>query len=71
MSDPKSRTGEEDKKTLTKLYYRPLSQDILNWVSLFLCRIYANGGTCAQIATNQPELYVIYEGSVTRKFNTL
>jgi len=25
MSDPKSRTGEEDKKSLTKLYYLPLS----------------------------------------------
>ena len=71
MSDPKSRTGEEDKKTLTKMYYPPLSQDILNWVSFFLRRIYANGGTCAQVATNQPELYVIYGGSVTRKFNTL
>ena len=71
MSDPKSKTGEEDKKTLTKLYYPPHFQDILIWVSLFSCRIYANGGTCAQVATNQPELYVIYGGSVTRKFNTL
>ncbi|KAF8159664.1 DNA ligase IV [Crassisporium funariophilum] len=46
MSDPKSRTGEEDKKTLTKM-------------------IYANGGACAQIATNQPDLYVVYGGNVT------
>ncbi|CAA7265112.1 unnamed protein product [Cyclocybe aegerita] len=46
MSDPKSRTGEEDKKTITK-------------------SIYANGGTCAQIANNQPNLYVIYGGSIT------
>ncbi|PPQ96588.1 hypothetical protein CVT26_006325 [Gymnopilus dilepis] len=45
MSDPKSRTGEDDKKALTRL-------------------IYANGGTCAQIA-NQPEHIVIYGGSVT------
>jgi len=37
----------------------------LNRISLISCRIYANGGTCAQIATNQPELYVIYGGSVT------
>ena len=36
MSDPKSRTGEDDKKTLTELCYPPLSQDNLNWVSLFL-----------------------------------
>lgn len=71
MSDPKSKTGEEDKKTLTKLYYPPLSHNILNWASLFLCRIYTNGGACAQVATNQPELYVVYGGSVTRKFNTL
>ncbi|KAJ3515533.1 hypothetical protein NLJ89_g1703 [Agrocybe chaxingu] len=46
MSDPKSRTGEEDKKTITK-------------------SIYANGGTCAQIANNQPDLYVVYGGSIT------
>ncbi|KAF8963440.1 DNA ligase 4 [Flammula alnicola] len=46
MSDPKSRTGDEDKKTLSK-------------------QIYANGGTCAQIATNQPELFVVYGGTVT------
>ncbi|KDR80522.1 hypothetical protein GALMADRAFT_240825 [Galerina marginata CBS 339.88] len=46
MSDPKSRTGEEDKKSLTK-------------------QIYANGGACAQIATNQPELFVAYGGTVT------
>ncbi len=31
-------------------------------------RIYANGGTCAQIAGNQPDLFVVYGGSITRKF---
>ncbi|TFK29738.1 DNA ligase 4 [Coprinopsis marcescibilis] len=46
MSDPKSRTGEEDKKALMKL-------------------IHGNGGTCAQIPTNQPNLYVVYGGSIT------
>ncbi|KAG5647455.1 hypothetical protein DXG03_009386 [Asterophora parasitica] len=28
-------------------------------------RIHANGGTCAQIATNQPELFIVYGGKVT------
>ncbi|KAF8202540.1 DNA ligase IV [Pholiota molesta] len=46
MSDPKSRTGEEDRKTLSKL-------------------IYANGGACAQIATSQPDCFVVYGGTVT------
>jgi len=45
MSNPKSRTGEEDKKALTK-------------------QIYANGGSCAQIANNQPDLFVVYGGTV-------
>ncbi|KAF9525150.1 DNA ligase 4 [Crepidotus variabilis] len=46
MSDPKSRTGDDDKISLTQL-------------------IYANGGSVAQVATSQPELFVIYGGSVT------
>ncbi|KIM44920.1 hypothetical protein M413DRAFT_442894 [Hebeloma cylindrosporum] len=46
MSDPKSRTGEEDKKDLTK-------------------QIYSHGGSCVQIANNQPDLFVVYGGTVT------
>ncbi|TEB36658.1 DNA ligase 4 [Coprinellus micaceus] len=46
MSDPKSRTGDQDKKDLMK-------------------QIHANGGTCAQIARDQPNLYVVYGGAVT------
>ncbi|KAF9563995.1 ATP-dependent DNA ligase [Agrocybe pediades] len=44
FSDPKSRTGEEDKKELATM-------------------IYANGGTCAQIA--KPGLLVVYGGKTT------
>ncbi|KAG5353805.1 hypothetical protein C0989_001922 [Termitomyces sp. Mn162] len=47
MSDPKSRTGDQDKKDLMKL-------------------IHTNGGTCAQIATSQVNLFVVYGGKVTR-----
>ncbi|KAG6910034.1 DNA ligase (ATP) [Tephrocybe rancida] len=46
MSDPKSRTGDQDKKELMKL-------------------IHTNGGTCAQIAMNQAESFVVYGGKVT------
>ncbi|KNZ74643.1 DNA ligase 4 [Termitomyces sp. J132] len=46
MSDPKSRTGDQDKKDLMKL-------------------IHTNGGTCAQIATSQVNLFVVYGGKVT------
>ncbi|KAF6761657.1 DNA ligase 4 [Ephemerocybe angulata] len=46
MSDPKSKTGDQDKKELMK-------------------QIHANGGTCAQIATKQPNLFVVYGGTVT------
>ncbi|KAJ3527652.1 hypothetical protein NMY22_g9703 [Coprinellus aureogranulatus] len=46
MSDPKSKTGDQDKKDLMKL-------------------IHANGGTCAQIARDQPNMYVVYGGAVT------
>ncbi|KAG6857461.1 hypothetical protein H0H87_003528 [Tephrocybe sp. NHM501043] len=46
MSDPKSRTGDQDKKELMKL-------------------IHINGGTCAQIATKQQDLFIVYGGKVT------
>ncbi|KAF9462872.1 DNA ligase 4 [Collybia nuda] len=46
MSDPKSRTGDEDKRTLMKI-------------------IHTNGGACTQIATNQPQLFIIYGGKST------
>ncbi|KAG6891205.1 hypothetical protein C0995_008457 [Termitomyces sp. Mi166 len=46
MSDPKSRSGDQDKKDLMKL-------------------IHKNGGTCVQIATSQPNLFVVYGGKVT------
>ncbi|RXW22137.1 hypothetical protein EST38_g3713 [Candolleomyces aberdarensis] len=46
MSDPKSRTGDQDKKELMK-------------------QVHSNGGSCAQIATNQPNLYIVYGGTVT------
>ncbi|GLB41800.1 putative DNA ligase [Lyophyllum shimeji] len=45
MSDPKSRTGDQDRRELMTL-------------------IHANGGTCAQIATNQPLLFMVYGGKV-------
>ncbi|KAF8074989.1 DNA ligase IV [Lyophyllum atratum] len=45
MSDPKSRTGDQDKKELMTL-------------------IHANGGTCAQVAANQPLLFIVYGGKV-------
>lgn len=44
MADPKSRTGDEERKELMKL-------------------IHANGGSCAQVANNQPELFIVYEGN--------
>jgi DNA ligase-4 len=65
MSDPKSRTGEEDKKALTK---QCAHQIIIGFLTdLSIPRIYANGGSCAQIANNQPDLFVVYGGTVTRK----
>ncbi|EGN95003.1 hypothetical protein SERLA73DRAFT_170894 [Serpula lacrymans var. lacrymans S7.3] len=45
-SDPKSRTGDHDKKELMKM-------------------IHANGGSCAQVVTNQQPSMVIYGGSTT------
>ncbi|KIK09022.1 hypothetical protein K443DRAFT_672060 [Laccaria amethystina LaAM-08-1] len=45
MSDPKSKTGDEERKELMKL-------------------IHANGGSCAQVANNQPELFIVYEGNI-------
>ncbi|RDB23717.1 DNA ligase 4 [Hypsizygus marmoreus] len=46
MSDPKSRTGDEDKRQLMK-------------------QIHANGGSCAQIAKDQENLFIVYGGKVT------
>ncbi|TFK71638.1 DNA ligase 4 [Pluteus cervinus] len=46
MSDPKSRTGNQDRKDLMKI-------------------IHTHGGKCAQIAGSQPNLFVVYGGTVT------
>lgn len=63
MSDPKSRTGEDDKKSIAKMYAYSLRISI--WTQ-FCLRIYANGGTLAQIIANQPNIYGVYGGMVTR-----
>lgn len=64
-SDPKSKTGDKDKKDLITLWvFCRYVKDLTHvWY-----RIHANGGTCAQIATNQPQLFVVYGGKTIRMF---
>lgn len=64
MSDPKSRTGEEDKKGLIKSFVSLFSAQTSYAISGL--SIYSNGGTCVQVAHNQPDLHIIYGGTVTR-----
>ena len=49
----------------------PLLKPVVSFerlLEILTYRIHANGGTCAQIATNQPNLYIVYGGTVTREF---
>lgn len=67
MSDPKSRTGDQDKKDLMKLLVP--SRFLVGVIDLNHASIHTNGGTCAQIATNQSNLFVVYGGMVTRRYS--
>lgn len=68
MSDPKSRTGDQDRKELMKLCAYVFADHIWTTkVDLSFRRIYANGGNCAQIAALQLNLFVVYGGTTTRE----
>lgn len=69
MSDPKSRTGEQDKKNLMTLWVVHFAASQIN--TNIQIRIHSNGGKCAQIATSQPQLFIVYGGTVTRELPSL
>ena len=70
-SDPKSRTGEEDKEEITKLY-STISLSTSSG-SMSVCRILANGGKTIQVIPKllQQPVLIVYGGNVTRRRSLL
>ena len=64
-SDPKSRTGAEDKKALLQMCVVSMSLSFVYELTDFV-RIHAHGGSYVQFARDDPNLLVVYGGQTTR-----